>query len=140
MSVYKIFSDSKVYIGSTKKKYVSSRISQHKWDYKTNRITCNSKYILDEGEWSWEIIEKDIPIENLKERERYYIQNTENCINHNLPGQSKKEWNQKYSQTQRYKDSIKKASAKYYEKNKEQIRERQRERQREYRAKKKDSK
>jgi len=136
MSVYKIFNDSKVYIGSTKKKYVSSRISQHRWDYKRNRITCNSKYIFDEGDWGWEIIEKDIPVENLKERERYHIQNTENCINHNLPGQSKKE----YQKTQRYKDLIKKASAKYYEKNKEQIRERQRERQREYRAKKKDSK
>jgi len=119
MSIYKIFNDTKVYIGSTKKKYVSSRISQHRWDYKRNRITCNSKYIFDEGEWGWEIIEKDIPIENLKEKERFYIQNTENCVNHNLPGQSRKEYLQKYRQTQRCKDLSKIINAKRREYKKE---------------------
>tara|TARA_R110002020_G_scaffold444590_1_gene656229 strand:+ start:908 stop:1342 length:435 start_codon:yes stop_codon:yes gene_type:complete len=112
MSVYKIFNDNKVYIGSTRQKYVSKRIANHRYDHKINKYSCSAKLILEEGSWDWAIIETDIPVEKLSERERYYIENTQDCINHNLPGQTKEQWLQNYKQTQRCKDLRKITNAK----------------------------
>jgi len=76
--IYKIVdnTNNNVYIGQTKLKYLSSRISGHKTDFKRNK-NCSSKLILKNNDWYYKLIEET----NDKSRERYWIENTPNCIN-----------------------------------------------------------
>ena len=69
-----------VYIGSTKLK-LKDRISLHiSNNNNPNNNTCSSDIIIKNNDWYYEIIEEcDISIRY--ERERYYINNTEKCIN-----------------------------------------------------------
>lgn len=89
--IYKIKSENtdKVYIGSTTKKSVNDRYSQHKWafnQYKNgleNECNYSSRKILEYGEASVELLE-EYPCDNvyqLKKREYHYIDNTPNVIN-----------------------------------------------------------
>jgi hypothetical protein len=95
-----------VYIGSTFRT-IEQRISEHK--NLTNK--CVSKQIIDRGDYKYEIIfESYFPNKTeLRKLERYYIDNTNNCINKLLP----------YITEEEKKKFRKKVNKKYYEKNKE---------------------
>jgi predicted GIY-YIG superfamily endonuclease len=78
--IYKIVDceNGETYIGSTKQKYISKRISRHR--EATN--TCSSKMIINNNNYIYELVEI-CDFDNIKERERFHINNTENCINKN---------------------------------------------------------
>ena len=83
MTYYKIYkivdnTNDNVYIGSTKQRLLSKRISRHREDSNT----CSSKMIIQNQDYFYEIVEV-CNIDNIKEKERFYINNTENCINKN---------------------------------------------------------
>lgn len=125
--IYKIVSDQteKVYIGSTTKKYLKQRLSGHKADYKRWQ---NGK---KDNITSFEIIKYDdchiVLIENfpcndineLRSRERYWIENTENCVNKHIPGRTKQEYKKKYREEN--KEKIQQLNKQYREQNKEKI-------------------
>ena len=121
-----------VYYGSTTQKYLSNRLSQHR-----KYQNCSSKKIIDEGNYEILLVEnvdcnsKD----ELRARERFYIENNE-CVNKNIPGRTKKEYQKKYQKEyakkyQKYrtenKEKIKEYHKKYRTENKEKISERNKE-------------
>jgi len=75
--IYKIIDNTNdnVYIGITKQKIIR-RICQHECDYKGNR-NVSSSLIIKNNDWKYELIEET----DDKTRERYWINNTPNCIN-----------------------------------------------------------
>jgi len=82
MSIYKIYNDDECYIGKTIIKYVYNRISKHKYLFKHNeKYQTSAKRIFEKGDWDWCILETNIDFDKLNEREKYYIENTTNCIN-----------------------------------------------------------
>ena len=96
--IYKIISNcgDLIYVGSTTKKYLSSRLAQHKSKYKFYKkgtITKSTSFQLFDA-YEPENCEI-ILIENvncntkneLHARERYYI-DTLNCVNKNIPNRS----------------------------------------------------
>jgi hypothetical protein len=94
-----------VYVGSTIQ-ILTDRLANHVFKNKQHKLglenDCTSFRIIDLGDYEIVLIE-DYPCNSAKElqtRERYWIENTPNCINKNIPTQTKKE---------------------YYEKNKEKI-------------------
>ena len=99
--IYKLYSKQQniTYIGSTAQYYLSRRMDNHKKHYKSY---LNGKYpyvtsfkILECDDYKYELIE-EYPCNNvqqLKTRERYYIENNE-CVNKYIPGRTKKEWGQ----------------------------------------------
>ena len=109
MSIYKIFNEEECYIGKTTLKYVSKRIGKHRYLFNNNdKYQSSVKPILEKGNWDWCILEKDIDKDKLSEREQYYINNTDNCIN-----KSKVLLNE-----EERKERKKELAKKYYEKNK----------------------
>jgi hypothetical protein len=86
LKIYKIVDNTNgnVYIGKTKQKYLCDRLSSHKYDK-----TCMSREIIKNRDYKIELIEETED----ETRERYWIENTE-CINKNIPGRTKKEWNE----------------------------------------------
>ena len=121
-----------IYYGSTTYKYLSSRMSIHRSDYR-NWLESNKNFIsvfnlfktygLDNCRIN--LIE-NYPCDNINEkasREGYYIRSNP-CINKNIPGRTKKEYQKlpkykdyrkEYHQTQEYKDSQKKYNKKYHQ-------------------------
>jgi hypothetical protein len=100
--VYKLISNNTddIYIGSTVQK-ISSRKAGHKKDYKNflngkRQGGCMSFKIIEQGDVDIILLENVIcnSITELKDRERYWIENTL-CINKNIPNQTRKEWYQK---------------------------------------------
>jgi len=86
-----------IYIGSTKQKYLSSRISSRKSDN-----SCSSKQILDRGNYIYDILEEVEECDRYT-REQYYIDTTDNCINTMTAYKSKeqqrieaREWERQY--------------------------------------------
>ena len=65
------------YIGITKQKYLSSRISCHKSHFNKGIINCSSHIIFKNNNWFYKVIEETED----KTREAYWIENSENCIN-----------------------------------------------------------
>jgi len=120
--IYKIVSNQSdlPYIGSTCKPRLSHRMATHRSHYKM--------YLNDEGQYlsSFEVLQyndakiiliEDFPCENkeqLRQRERSYIENTE-CVNKNIPGQTLKEW------TLKNKDRMYEVRQQYYKKNRNAI-------------------
>ena len=99
MTIYKIVNDENdlVYFGSTKLK-LSQRMGIHKTmakryeQGKSNKF-CSSYEILKYKNPQIILVE-ETDCENreqLRARERYYIENC-NCVNKNLPGRTKKQW------------------------------------------------
>jgi len=107
-----------IYYGSTTYKYLSSRMSIHRSDYR-NWLESNKNFIsvfnlfktygLDNCRIN--LIE-NYPCDNINEkasREGYYIRSNP-CINKNIPGRTKKEWCRdtnyfnEYHQLPKYKD------------------------------------
>jgi group I intron endonuclease len=127
----------KVYIGSTTKKYLSQRLTEHMSNYKsylkTGKIGNTSVEVLENNNFEIMLLElypcssKD----ELHARERYYCQLTE-CVNkYKNPGLTNELGKQEYGKQHREKnkESMKKYNKQYgetyYEKNKEAIREKQ---------------
>ena len=83
--MYKIYciidnTNNNVYIGKTKTKYLSKRINNHESDFRRGKY-CSSQKILKNNNWIYKLLEDDLNEYEAKQREAYYIQNTENCIN-----------------------------------------------------------
>ena len=88
--IYKIIDNTNgnVYVGKTTQKYLSNRISTHRYDYKTNNKNGSvSREIIKNGDYRVELIEET----HDKSRERYWIENTD-CVNKIIPGRTAKEW------------------------------------------------
>ena len=93
--IYKIVDNTNgnIYIGQTKQKYLSDRITCHKQHFKHNyKKNCSSRLILNNDDWFYELIEETNDIS----RESYWIQNTPNCINKYKLNYSNKEYCKEY--------------------------------------------
>lgn len=110
------------YIGSTCEKYLSGRLGSHVRTYK-RYLAGKSHFvrsfdILKYGDYQINLVES-FPCENNDEllaRERYWIHNTDNCINRNIPGRTGKEY------YEAEKERIKEYQAGYRATNRELIR------------------
>ena len=109
MSIYKITSSHTpdIYIGKTKQS-LSARLTNHKSSYKRyllgkEKYCCRSKSILKYSDAKISLVELATDNKNLKFRERYHIENTPNCVNKIIPGQSQKEW---YSNNPVYRKKV----------------------------------
>jgi hypothetical protein len=117
--IYKLTSKHsyEVYIGKTKQK-IPERKSDHKSAFKKwvngkisteKRIKyCSSYEIIRFGNWDMVEIEVNVEPERVEERERYWIENTEDTVNMTIPRRTKRE---------RYHDNPSKilaANKKYY--------------------------
>ena len=100
--IYKIYDNTNgnIYIGSTTEKYLSKRLQHHlsKYNYwikndRDKKLFMSSYEIFNNNNYHIELIEnincKDIY--ELKNRERYYIENCE-CINRYIPNRNMKEY------------------------------------------------
>lgn len=95
-TVYRITSTAgdKVYIGSTITS-LAKRWSNHKVDHLRGH-PCTSQMLFDEygvDTCSIEEIEK-VDLDKRYERERFWIENTENCVNRFIPGRTRAEYRQ----------------------------------------------
>jgi len=125
--IYKIYDNTNgnVYYGSTYN-LLRVRMNGHKTDAKRNN-KCRSQSIILNNDYSYSMIEP-YPCnskQELKTRERYWIENFE-CVNKQVPGRTDKEYyNDTKEQQAEYraknKDRIKKNHADYYAKNKEEL-------------------
>lgn len=81
-----------IYIGSTTQA-LSRRMTEHRCkSNRSNRLTSNAITQYDDA--YIELIE-EYPcnnIDQLKAREQYHIRGSDNCINKNIPGRSRKEY------------------------------------------------
>lgn len=107
--IYKIVNEdlNLTYYGSTTKKYLASRIAQHKYQSKKciNKFITSSK-LFSTNNYKACIVE-EIEFENIKqlrEREKYYIENFD-CVNKQIPNLTKKQTQKKYRE--KNKDTIK---------------------------------
>jgi len=117
--IYKIVDNTtnNIYIGQTKCRNLSTRIANHRHDFKRDH-TCSSILILKNNDWRYELIEETDDIT----REIYWIQNTPNCIN-----KIKFLFDDKPRKKEYYienKNKINKRNNNYYENNKENVLER----------------
>ena len=120
-----------IYYGSTTQKYLSSRITQHKRDFKRwlndNKNTYISSFeILKNGDYKILLVEnvKCNSKDELRQREQHYIDNND-CINKRKAlrtEEEKKEQRKKYYEDNKEKEN--KQTKKYYKQNKEKAKER----------------
>jgi len=98
-----------IYIGSTKQKLLSKRISTHKCQRNS------SKQILDRGNWICDVLE-EVEESQRYIREQYYIETTDNCINERRAITDEKEYNKQYylDNIDKIKDKIKEYSSQKY--------------------------
>lgn len=121
--IYKLYSPSRniVYFGSTAEPYLSRRLQAHLGNYRMYKNNNNNKRytsfdVLECDDYKIELVEeiKCSNVEQLRERERFYIENND-CVNKQIPNRSKKEFCKEWNKNnQEY-------FKKYYEKNKEYI-------------------
>jgi len=106
--IYKIVdnTNNNIYIGHTTEKYLSKRLQHHLYQYKywkEGKKTYTSSFkIFENNDYRIELLEncncKDVY--ELKNRERYYIENND-CVNLSVPNRTKLEWkNQVYKEQQ----------------------------------------
>jgi len=115
----------KVYVGSTCEKYLSSRLSKHKYDSKLESKKISAKEIYDCGDIYIELYEcfNCSCKEELLKREKEVIK-LFNCVNKQSPINSieeTKEWRKVYKENN--KEKIKEQGKEYYENNKDKIKE-----------------
>ena len=126
--VYKLwtFESDDIYIGSTKEKYLSSRLSHHK--AKSNH--CVSRELFEKYQdvkiEALEVFMFD-DISELRAREGHY-QRTLKCINYKIENRTRKEYRQENLEKikkhrQENLEKIKEQKQKHYQNNKEQIKE-----------------
>jgi len=79
------------YIGSTSQEYVCDRVARHRSYMKNNKEYCSSSIVLKNNDYCYKCIEVcDKSVR--KNREKFYINNTEKCINLKKLNFDKKEW------------------------------------------------
>lgn len=131
--IYKLISPhtEEVYIGSTIQ-LLQQRKSKHLHKFKKGILTCLSKKIFDAGDVDIVLLE-NYPCESkreLEERERYWIETTEKCINKMFPTRTSKEYyesnkedKKQYGRDYYYKnrDKVLERCSEYREKNKDKI-------------------
>lgn len=96
--IYKIVNDdlNLTYYGSTQKKYLSQRMSQHKYESKKNPTKSSAQIILTNNYKVVLIEELEVEtIKELHEREKYYITNFD-CVNKTIPNSTRKETQKRY--------------------------------------------
>ena len=137
--IYKIISNcgNLIYVGSTSKKYLSTRLAQHKQQYKfykkatKNNTTSFQLFDAYEPENCEIILIENVNCNSKNElhaRERFYIESLD-CVNKCIPSRTKKEYRTDN------KEKINEQSKVYYEDTKEQKKvyyENNKERQKEY--------
>lgn len=98
--IYKLVSyqTDKVYIGSTTEKLLTRRLAKHKYDFnawtKDKKAYITSFQLLEIEDCSIVLIE-NYPCNDkheLEARERYWIENTEKCVNKYIPTRTSKEY------------------------------------------------
>jgi len=106
LKIYRIVDNTNgnIYIGKTTQT-LKKRLSNHKYDK-----DCVSRDIIKNGDYRMELIE----ITEDESRERYYIENID-CINHNIPGRTQKEYYEKHN------NKILQKKKEYYQNNREEI-------------------
>ena len=112
----------KVYIGSTKRKYLSVRLSQHRYYFRNSGNVTSSQVVCCPTAY----IEELETCEEAQrfERERYWIENTIDCVNKVIPNRKKAESSKKWRER-----NLEKAKAKcmeYYYQHRDEINERKR--------------
>lgn len=135
--IYKICSEQGplVYFGCTTKKYLSQRMASHRTNYKKwkeGKFNNVESFRLFDAygveNCKIELLETVELISKIKERERYYIDNFD-CVNKNIPGRSKQEYNLEYNKKYylEHKEDINKKSKEYFKnwivKNKDKMKE-----------------
>jgi hypothetical protein len=129
--IYRIVSKNtdKIYVGSTTKDNLKTRLQQHESNYRLQKSYYTSYEILKLGDYDIELVE-ECNCNNKKElrmREKYWIDNS-NCVNQVKPGRTRKE------RDNLLVNKLKKAEQdkKYYEKNKDRLLEKNREYNKDY--------
>jgi hypothetical protein len=96
-TIYKLTSQNsyEVYIGKTKTA-LSVRKSDHRskfksWVNSNKKKYCTAYEIIRYGDWNMTAVETDIEPDRSVERERFWIENTEDTVNHIIPGRTKRE-------------------------------------------------
>ena len=126
--IYKIVCDTTglIYVGSTTKKFLSSRLVAHRSAYKLwkngKRTYITSFKVLENDNFKIVLVEavKCNTKDELSARERYHIESTD-CVNKTIPNRTIKEW------IEVNKESISKKAKERYQNNKEHIAEQQKE-------------
>jgi len=99
--IYIIKSDlgDKCYIGSTTST-LNERYIDHLSDYNCERLTCTSQELFNEygTEYCYYKLLEECSIEDRFIRERYWFENTPNCVNVRIPFRTKEETKEKQKQ------------------------------------------
>jgi hypothetical protein len=139
--IYKLvsFQTDDCYIGSTTQRLLSQRLTDHNKMFKrwTNNKKCGyvSSYELAKYDDCVIMLVENYPCDcryDLEVRERYWIENTPNCVNKRIPTRTVKEWkdihpdymteyNKHYNQDPVNKEKQKQRSSEWYIKNRERI-------------------
>lgn len=93
-----------MYVGSTCKKYLSQRVAEHRKNHRKG-LSGTANRIIARGNYTCTLLES-YPCQNIDElraRERYWIENTPNTVNKQIPGRTKKEYNKQYCQDNKEK-------------------------------------
>jgi hypothetical protein len=109
--IYKIcsYKTRKIYIGSTCEKYLSNRLARHrqcKREYEKNGTRYTTSFKILEYDDCEIVLIEDFPCKNkyqLHARERYWIENTHNCVNKYIPNRTSKEYKKVYNKENREK-------------------------------------
>lgn len=109
---------------------VYNRFNHHK--SKSNK--CSSRTIIERGNYTWTVLENDVDVLQLRNREHFYITNNE-CINKYIPfieGNGLKErnkiaCNRLYAENEEFRTRLKQYSKDYYATNKKDINKRRKE-------------
>ena len=138
--IYKIVdnTNNNVYVGQTKD--MRKRMNLHRCFMKSEKYYCSSKIVLKNNDYTLEIIEDNLSEEESIIKEKYYIQNTPNCINALKYTFNKKVYHKEYNKKNKEKilekqneyrennrEMLKIKQRNYYEKNREAVNERKRE-------------
>lgn len=113
----------KSYIGSTKGK-LPARMARHKYQhklYKNGKFNYITSFdIIENGDYISTILEDvEYNDENdFKQRERYYIENTENTVNRCIIGRTHSEYSKDYYQN--HKEEMKTTSRNWYNEHKDE--------------------
>ena len=88
----------KVYIGSTTA-YLSRRLAQHKYTCRNELPSSCDEIVLCPTAYIELIEECDVSVRY--ERERYWIENTPNCVNKQMPCSTYKDWVERNKEKQK---------------------------------------
>ena len=122
--MYKIYNivdntNNNIYVGKTNN--MKQRMILHLSDLKSETRYCSSEIVLKNNNYTLKIIEDNLTEEDAIIKEKYYIQNTENCINKRKYDFNKNEYMKEYNKQYRLKNKqvISLNNKELYKKNKQ---------------------